>query len=90
MPSNNSNWPLLNDKAINTALDKARLIPDPAAAGSDVREDRRSDHRRSAPSIPWIWDNFDNIESSDVAGVTNLFNASWDVIVHVAGQPVGR
>ena len=30
VPSNNSNWPLLNDKAINTALDKARLVPDPA------------------------------------------------------------
>ena len=28
-PSNNSNWPQLNDPAINNALNKAKLITDP-------------------------------------------------------------
>jgi peptide/nickel transport system substrate-binding protein len=32
-----------------------------------------------APAIPWIWDDQANIESADVAGVINQFNANWDV-----------
>jgi peptide/nickel transport system substrate-binding protein len=78
VPSNNSNWPLLNDKAVNTALNKARIVPDPQQRAQTYG---KIDDQISAlaPSIPWIWDNFDNIHSSDVAGVTNLFNASWDV-----------
>ena len=39
-PTNNSNWPQLNDPAVNTALDSAKLITDPTAAGRDVRQDR--------------------------------------------------
>ena len=78
VPSNNSNWPLLNDKAVNKALNDARLVPDPSQRAQTYG---KIDDQISAlaPSIPWIWDNFDNIESSNVAGVTNLFNASWDV-----------
>ena len=47
VPSNNSNWPLLNDKAVNTALDKARLDHRPAAAGPDIRARSTSRSRRS-------------------------------------------
>ena len=79
MPANNSNWPLLNDKAINKAIDKAATDRRPARAGPGVGQDRRRDHRRRPPAIPWIWDNQANIESSDVAGVINLFNANWDL-----------
>ena len=32
-----------------------------------------------APAIPWIWDNQANIQSADVAGVINMFNANWDL-----------
>jgi peptide/nickel transport system substrate-binding protein len=78
VPSNNSNWPLLDDKAVNSALDKARVVSSPADRAKTYG---KIDDQISAlaPSIPWIWDNFDNVESSDVSGVTNLFNASWDV-----------
>jgi peptide/nickel transport system substrate-binding protein len=78
VPSNNSNWPLLDDKAVNKALDDARVVSAPADRADTYG---KIDQQISAlaPSIPWIWDNFDNIASSDVAGVTNLFNASWDV-----------
>ena len=32
-----------------------------------------------APIIPYIWDNQANIQSADVAGVVNKFNANWDL-----------
>ena len=79
MPANNSNWPLLNDPAINKAMDKARHDHDPpqrAQAWGKIDDD---DHRRRPPAIPWIWDNQANIGSADVAGVINLFNANWDL-----------
>jgi peptide/nickel transport system substrate-binding protein len=76
--SNNSNWPQLNDKAINKAMDKAKLISDPAeqaAAWGKIDDDVTA----QAPAIPWIWDNQANISSSDVAVVINKFNAVTDL-----------
>ena len=32
-----------------------------------------------AVEIPWIWDNNVNLRSSDVKGVLNTFNGTWDV-----------
>jgi peptide/nickel transport system substrate-binding protein len=78
VPSNNTNWPLLDDPKINKAIDAARLINDPgerASAWAKVDDMIGA----QAPAIPWIWDYFPNIESSNVAGVINLFNAQWDV-----------
>ncbi len=78
VPTNNSNWPLLNDKAINTAMDKAALINDPgqrAQAWGKIDDDITG----LAVAIPWIWDNQVNIRAADVAGVINLFNANWDM-----------
>src|SRR3954447_131591 len=74
VPTNNSNWPLLDDKAINDAMKKAALINDPsqrAAAWGKIDDDITA----QAPAIPWIWDNQVNVNSSDVAVVINLFNA---------------
>jgi peptide/nickel transport system substrate-binding protein len=76
--SNNTNWPLLDVPAINKAMEKAVLIDDPedrAQAWADV------DHMiaEQAPAVPWVWDNQANIQSKDVAGVINLFNANWDL-----------
>ena len=78
VPENNSNASLLDDKALNKAIDKAKLIDDPAErnqAWADV------DHQvmALAPVIPYIWDNQANIASADVAGVVNKFNANWDL-----------
>ena len=76
--SNNTNWPLLDVKSINKALDKAALIGDPSQRAQAYGK-LDQEITAQAPAIPWIWDNFANIESSDVAGVVNLFNSSWDV-----------
>ena len=76
--SNNYNWPLLDDKAINRALDHARLITN---AMKRARAYGRIDDQimAKAPAIPWVWDNQANIESKNVRGVVNRFNAHWDL-----------
>ncbi len=78
VPSNNSNWPLLNDPKINEAMNKAVLIDDPdarAEAWGKIDDEIMA----QAPAVPWVWDNQANIQSSDVAGVINQFNANWDL-----------
>ena len=77
--SNNSNWPLLNDKSINAAMDKAKLIVDTDsrnAAWGKIDDDIMA----QAPVIPWFWDNEANAESGDVAGVGDAWNEGiWDL-----------
>jgi peptide/nickel transport system substrate-binding protein len=78
VPSNNSNWPLLDDPAINKAIHDAVYVDDAdqrAEAWGKVDEMIMA----QAPVVPWVWDNQANIESADVAGVINLFNANWDL-----------
>ena len=77
-PSNNSNWPQLDDPAVNKAMAKAVLVNDPTAraqAWGKIDDQITA----LAPAIPWVWDNQGNIESGDVNGVNNLFNANWDL-----------
>jgi peptide/nickel transport system substrate-binding protein len=77
--SNNSNWPLLNDKSLNAAMDKAKLIVDTNArnaAWGKIDDEIMA----QAPVIPWFWDNEANAESSNVAGVGMLWNeGTWDL-----------
>ena len=77
-PSNNSNWPQLNDPAINSALDSAKLITDPTARAAAYG---KIDDMivAQAPAIPWDWDYFTNVASSDVVPVINEFNALTDL-----------
>jgi peptide/nickel transport system substrate-binding protein len=78
VPSNNSNWPLLDDPEINKAIDEAIYIDDPEQrAEAWGRIDQMV--MAEAPAVPWVWDNQSNIHSADVAGVINLFNANWDL-----------
>jgi peptide/nickel transport system substrate-binding protein len=78
VPSNNSNWPLVDDPSINKAINDAVYVDDPQAraeAWGKVDDMVMS----QALAVPWVWDNQSNIESSDVNGVVNLFNANWDL-----------
>ena len=78
VPENNSNWPQLNDPAINKAIDKAKEIDD-----LDARNQAWADVDKmvtdTAAAIPYIWDDQANIQSADVAGVVNKANANWDL-----------
>jgi len=78
VPENNSNWPQLNDPKINKAIDDATLIDnldERNQAWANVDEMVTA----SAATIPYIWDDQANIQSADVAGVINKFNANWDL-----------
>ena len=77
-PSNNSNWPQLNNPAINNALDQARLITDPnarAAAYGKIDDMIVA----QAAAIPWDWDYESNVASSNVVPVVNEFTALTDL-----------
>jgi peptide/nickel transport system substrate-binding protein len=78
VPENNSNPALLDDPAINKAIDQAKLIDD-----LDERNQAWGEIddmiMAQAPAIPYIWDDQANIASADVAGVINKFNANWDL-----------
>ena len=78
IPENNSNWPALDVPEINEAINEARLIDD-----LDERNQAWADVdtmiMEQAPVIPFIWDDQANIQSADVAGVVNKFNANWDI-----------
>ena len=77
-PENNSNWPQLDVPEVNKAIEEARLVEDPderAEAWAEVDELVSE----QAPAVPWIWEYYPIIQSTDVAGVVNLYNASWDL-----------
>ena len=79
VPENNSNWPQLDVPEINKAIDDAPLIDDldeRDQAWGDVDTMITEQARRP---IPYIWDDQANIQSADVAGVINKFNANWDL-----------
>jgi peptide/nickel transport system substrate-binding protein len=78
VPSNNSNWPLLDVPEINEAMDAATLEDDPDAR-AEAWGEVDTMIVEQAPAVPYIWDNQVNIQSADVAGVINLFNANWDL-----------
>ena len=74
---NNSNWPQLNDSTINAAMDKAETIVkanDRAKAWGAI--DKMV--TETAAGVPWLWDKQPNVESSNVNGVINSANATWD------------
>ena len=78
VPSGNVNYPQLNDPTINKMMEDARKLTDQAARDKawGAIDDKIS---AGAYVVPWIWDNDVNLESSNVNGVQNKFNASWDV-----------
>jgi peptide/nickel transport system substrate-binding protein len=78
VPTNNSNWSQANIPEINTAMEKAALIVDPAAhdqAWANVDKMLVD----QAVAVPEDFDNEPQIESKDVAGVNQLWNeGQWD------------
>jgi peptide/nickel transport system substrate-binding protein len=78
VPSGNVNYPQLNDPTINKMMDDARKLTDQAARDKawGAIDDKIA---AGAYVVPWIWDNDVNIKSSNVNGVQNKFNSSWDV-----------
>ena len=59
-PENNCNWPQLNVKAVNKAIDKAELI-DNLEERNRAWGDVDTMINEQAPAVPWVWDNPANI-----------------------------
>ena len=78
LPTNNVNWPQFRDKAVDAAMDQADPITNAAQrAAAFGRIDRMITEQM--PGVPWLWDRTLGIRSTDVNGVINTFNASWDI-----------
>jgi peptide/nickel transport system substrate-binding protein len=73
VPVNNSNWPLLNDQSINSAMDRAQTILDPTQrfeAWGKI-DDQVT---QTAAAIPWLWEDFPTVFSSRVVPAVMVDN----------------
>jgi peptide/nickel transport system substrate-binding protein len=78
IPQGNSNWPELDDPAVNAAMEEAKLLTDPdERAEAWARIDRMISEL--APVVPWIWDRQPLLRSADVDGAVSQFNGAWDL-----------
>jgi peptide/nickel transport system substrate-binding protein len=78
LPVGNSNFAELNDPELNSLMDKAEVVNDPAKR-NQAWGDVDKAITEAAPSIPWLWDKQPMLESSNVNGVVNRANASFDL-----------
>ena len=76
LPANNTNWPQLDDKAINKAIDDAAILA-PGAERSKAFAKIDQDITLLAPAVPWLWDKTPLIESKDVQGVADNYSTVW-------------
>ena len=76
LPQNNSNWSQLDDKTLNTEMNQAKVLTDPAERAKAWAEiDKKITDL--APAVNWIWDKSANIRSKNVVGVIDEDNALW-------------
>jgi peptide/nickel transport system substrate-binding protein len=78
VPTNNSNWPQLDDPKINKAMDRAETIVDPAERARAWADIDKQVTATAAP-IPWMWDKPPLVKSTNVDAVINKANGAWDV-----------
>jgi peptide/nickel transport system substrate-binding protein len=78
VPTNNVNWPQLDDPKLNREMDRAETIIDPAErAQAWARIDEQV--TATAGAIPWQWDKSTLVKSTNVNAVINKANAAWDL-----------
>jgi peptide/nickel transport system substrate-binding protein len=74
----NSNWPELNDPAINKAMEEAELLTDPKER-ADAWAKIDTMVTEQAPVVNWIWDKQALLRSGNVNGAVSKFNSMWDL-----------
>ena len=77
LPQGNSNWPQLDDPAINEAMDAAEILPKEARPAAWAEIDKQV--TAQAGVVPWIWDKTPLIQSPNVNGVATLANGYWSL-----------
>jgi peptide/nickel transport system substrate-binding protein len=84
-PVNNSNWPLLNDPAINAAITRAERILDPKARWAAWGQiDRKV--TLTAAAIPWLWENYPTLFSSHVTPAPERWNGGSPDVTFMAAR----
>jgi peptide/nickel transport system substrate-binding protein len=77
-PVNNFNWPQLNDRRVNSLLNRLAAPTDTAQrARLGAQADRLI--TADAPAVPWLWTKVPNIASANVAGVVDRWYGIWDL-----------
>jgi peptide/nickel transport system substrate-binding protein len=74
----NVNWSLLNDKTLNSEMDKAETVvgdQQRAQAWADIDKKITA----TAAAIPWMWDKPYLVRAANVNPVLNKANAAWDL-----------
>jgi peptide/nickel transport system substrate-binding protein len=78
VPTNNVNWPQLDDPKLNKAMDDAGTLIEPAERAKAWAEiDKQV--TATAAAIPWQWDKSALVKSTNVKAVINKANAAWDM-----------
>ena len=77
IPSQNSNWPEIDNPEINKAIDDAKLVTDPAER-AQAWADVNKMITEQAPAIPYMWDYQSLSASPNVRGVQNGYSTTWD------------
>jgi peptide/nickel transport system substrate-binding protein len=73
LPSNNSNWPLLNDPKINAEMDQAEKELDPAKRYQEWGGIDKAITETGA-AVPWLWEDFPTVFSSRVVPAVMVDN----------------
>ncbi|HEX6024011.1 MAG TPA: ABC transporter substrate-binding protein [Solirubrobacter sp.] len=76
-PVGNSNISMLDDPAVNAAMEKAKTLTDPAARAQAWGEVDRA-ITALAPAVPLVWDKVPMAHSKDVNAVPNDQLGIWD------------
>jgi peptide/nickel transport system substrate-binding protein len=83
VPVNNSNWPLLNSRSLNSAMDRgALLLSRPQRAKAWGKIDQQV--TRTASAVPWLWENFPTLFSSRVTPAPEVWNGGAPDVTFMA------
>ncbi|HEY1369181.1 MAG TPA: ABC transporter substrate-binding protein [Gaiellaceae bacterium] len=83
LPVNNSNWPQLNNPAINKQMNAAELILNPQkryAAWGKIDDEVTE----TAAAIPWLWEKFPSLYSTRVTHASELWNGGAPDVTFMA------
>jgi peptide/nickel transport system substrate-binding protein len=83
VPVNNSNWPQLNDPAINRQIAAAKVMLDPTlryAAWGRIDDEVT----KTAAAIPWLWESFPSVYSTRVTHAPEVWNGGSPDVTFMA------
>jgi peptide/nickel transport system substrate-binding protein len=77
IPSQNSNWPEVDEPQLNDEIEAAKLVTEPAERAQAWADVNHSIMER-ALSIPYMWDYQSVVISPNMRGVQSGYSTTWD------------